>query len=176
VDGTGRIFKQGADRGGVSTDAVMFSAANTQVVVIKESEGGFMNERNTELFFGDEDNNVVITLTDEDGRDTDVMLVASFEIEEMASEYLIAVETDENGEMTEEMELLKYLEDEDGEPEIATIDDEEEYALVAEVCKDLLRSGAIEGFSVDEEDEDDGDGGYLSDLGDIFPGLSIDQD
>jgi uncharacterized protein YrzB (UPF0473 family) len=134
-----------------------------------------MNERNTELFFGDEENNVIITLTDEDGKDTDVMLIASFEIEEMGTEYIIAVEMDETGEgLTEDMQLLKYEEDLDGEPEIGSIDDEEEYALAAQACKEILKSGAIEGFSVEEEEEED-ENDYLRDLGTIFPGISIDK-
>jgi uncharacterized protein YrzB (UPF0473 family) len=133
-----------------------------------------MNQKNTELFFGDEESNVVITLTDEEGKDKNVVLIASFEIEETGGEYIIAVEMDEAGEeLTQEMELLKYQEDSDGEPEIFSIDDEDEYATVAEVCKGLLKSGAIEGFSVEEEEEEDD---YLSDLGTIFPGVSIDRE
>lgn len=133
-----------------------------------------MNQKNTELFFGDEES-VVITLQDEDGAGTDVVLLASFEIEELGTEYIISVELDENGEdITEELQLLKYEEDEDGEPEISSIDDEEEYELAVQACKQILKSGAIEGFDVEDEEEDDDD--YLSDIGTIFPGLSVDKD
>jgi hypothetical protein len=68
--------------------------------------------------------------------------------------------------------LLRYEEDEDGEPEISSIEDEDEYTIVAQACKEILKSGAIEGFSVEEDDEDD----YLSDLGTMFPGISIDRE
>jgi uncharacterized protein YrzB (UPF0473 family) len=134
-----------------------------------------MNDKNTDLLFGDEENNVIITLTDEDGDETDVMLIASFEIEEMGSEYIIAVEMDETGEgLTEEMQILKYREDEDGDPDISSIDDEEEYFVAAQACKEILKSGAIEGFSVEEEEGDEED--YLGDLGTMFPGISIDRE
>lgn len=134
-----------------------------------------MNQKNTELFFGDEES-VVITLQDEDGEGTDVVLLASFEIEELGTEYIISVELDENGEdITEELQLLKYEEDEDGEPEISSIDDEEEYEIAVQACKQILKSGAIEGFDVEDEEEDEDDD-YLSDIGTIFPGLSVDKD
>ena len=135
-----------------------------------------MNQKNTELFFGDEES-VVITLQDEDGEGTDVVLLASFEIEELGTEYIISVELDENGEdITEEIQLLKYEEDEEGEPEISSIDDEEEYELASEACKQILRSGAIEGFDVEDEDDEEGEEDYLSDIGTIFPGLSVEKD
>ena len=62
---------------------------------------------------------------------------------------------------------------------MSSIEDEEEYQLSAEACRKIIRSGAIEGFDVEEDDEDEDseeyDEDYLSDIGNIFPGLSIDK-
>ena len=50
-----------------------------------------MNQENTELFFGDEQD-VVITLEVEDGTETKVTPLASFEIDELGTEYIIAAD------------------------------------------------------------------------------------
>lgn len=137
-----------------------------------------MNQENTELFFG-EDQDVVITLEVEDGTVTKVTPLASFEIEELGTEYIIAAElTPDEDEMTGEVQLLKYEEDADGEASMASIEDEEEYEAAAEACRQIIRSGAIEGFDVEEDDEDSEEYNedYLSDIGNIFPGLSIEKD
>ena len=56
-----------------------------------------MNQENTELFFGDEQD-VVITLEVEDGTETKVTPLASFEIDELGTEYIIAAELTPVGE------------------------------------------------------------------------------
>ena len=38
---------------------------------------------------------------------------------------------------------------------MSSIEDEEEYELAAEACRQIIRSGAIEGFDVEEDDEDE---------------------
>lgn len=134
-----------------------------------------MNDRNTEMLFGD-DNEVVITITDEDGQSIDVQLLAAFEVEELGQEYIAAVdmEDEEEGEVI----LLHYNEDVEGNPEISGIEDEDEYEAVAEIFQDLLESGELGDLGLEiEEDEDDGDDeDYLDDIGRLFPGVSIDKD
>ena len=67
-----------------------------------------MNQENTELFFGDEQD-VVITLEVEDGTETKVTPLASFEIDELGTEYIIAAElTPDEESMTGEVQILKY--------------------------------------------------------------------
>ena len=136
-----------------------------------------MNQKNTELFFGDEQD-VVITLEVEDGTETKVTPLAGFEIDELGTEYIIAAELAPDEEsMTGEVQILKYEEDADGEASMYSIEDEEEYELAAEACRQIIKSGAIEGFDVEDEDEDSEEYNedYLSDIGNIFPGLSIDN-
>ncbi len=136
-----------------------------------------MNDKNTNLFFGD-DEEVVLTLTDENGNDIDTQMIAVFEIEELSSEYVAVLEVNENHEVESgEVIILRYSEDADGDPEIDSIDDEEEYEIVTQAFRELVESGAIEGFSYDDDDEEDEDADdYLSDIGTIFPGVSIDKD
>ena len=136
-----------------------------------------MNQKNTELFFGDEQD-IVITLEVEDGTETKVTPLAGFEIDELGTEYIIAAELAPDEEsMTGEVQILKYEEDADGEASMFSIEDEEEYELAAEACRQIIKSGAIEGFDVEDEDEDSEEYNedYLSDIGNIFPGLSIDN-
>lgn len=136
-----------------------------------------MNQKNTELFFGDEQD-IVITLEVEDGTEIKVTPLAGFEIDELGTEYIIAAELAPDEEsMTGEVQILKYEEDADGEASMYSIEDEEEYELAAEACRQIIKSGAIEGFDVEDEDEDSEEYNedYLSDIGNIFPGLSIDN-
>lgn len=138
-----------------------------------------MNDRNTDLFFGDEED-VVLTLTDEDGNDVDAVIIAAFEIEELSTEYVAALEVNEQHEVENgEVVILRYSEDEDGDPVIDSIDDEEEYEIVTSAFRQLVESGEIEGFDYDfddEDDEDDSEDDYLSDISSMFPGISIDKD
>ena len=67
-----------------------------------------MNQENTELFFGDEQD-VILTLEVEDGTEIKVTPLASFEIEELGTEYVIAAELEDDEEtMTGEVQILKY--------------------------------------------------------------------
>ncbi len=136
-----------------------------------------MNDRNAELFFGDEEE-VLLTLTDEDGNDVDTQMIAVFEIEELSSEYVAVLEVNENHEVENgEVIILRYSEDEDGDPVIDSIDDEEEYEIVTEAFRQLVESGAVEGFDYDDDDdEEEVDDDYLNDIGKMFPGVSIDKE
>ena len=137
-----------------------------------------MNQKNTDLFYGDEED-VVITLEVEDGTEIKVTPLAGFEIEELGTEYMIAAELQDNEEeLTGEVQILKYEEDEDGEASLSSIEDEQEMELAAEACRQILHSGAIEGFDVEDEDEDaiEYEEDYLSDISRMFPGVSIDTD
>ena len=81
-----------------------------------------MNQENTELFFGDEQD-VILTLEVEDGTEIKVTPLASFEIEELGTEYIIAVELEDDEQtMTGEVQILKYEEDENGEAAMSSID------------------------------------------------------
>lgn len=137
-----------------------------------------MNDKNTELFFGD-DENVVVTLTDEDGQDMEAQIMAAFEIEELGTEYLMAVVLTDEGdgeELSGEIHALKYQEDSRGEPEILPIEDEEEMEIVSQAMQELLENEGFDDLEFfREEDEEQTDENYLDDIGTIFPGVSIDR-
>ena len=139
-----------------------------------------MNQENTELFFGDEQD-VILTLEVEDGTWIKVTPLASFEIEELGTEYIIAVELEDDEQtMTGEVQILKYEEDENGEAAMSSIEDEEELELATDACRQIIKSGAIEGFEVevdeDDEDSEEYNEDYLSDIKNMIPGISIEQD
>lgn len=129
-----------------------------------------MNDRNRELLFGDDDVKAVITLTDEDGNDMDTEVIAAMEVEELGKEY-IAVLPQETPEGEEEVEamILQYSEDASGDPVFAPIEDEEEFEIVSEAFNQVFAQG------IDEDDEE-AEGGFLDDIGDIIPGVSIGKD
>lgn len=139
-----------------------------------------MNNRNTEFFFGDDDH-VVLTLTDEDGHDMEAQVMAAFEIEELGTEYLMAVALSEDGdgdggELSGEVHALRYQEDINGEPEIFPIEDEEEMELVSQAIQEILENGDFGELEFVEEEEEVTDDNYLDDIGTIFPGISIDKE
>lgn len=138
-----------------------------------------MNDRNTEFFFGD-DENVILTLPNEDGQDVEAQVIASFEIEELGTEYLMAVvlsESEDGDELSGEVHALRYQEDENGEPEILPIEDEEELELVSQAMEQILESGDFDQVEfVGDEDQEITEDNYLDDIGSIFPGISIEKE
>ena len=143
---------------------------------IKKEMEKRMNDKNQKLLFSDSDEEtVVITLTDEDGQDIDAEIMAALEIEEFGKEY-VAVMPQQATEDLEEGEalILEYSEDADGNPQFAPVEDEDEFEVVAQAFNQLFEDP--DEFLEDDEDEEDGSDGFLSDIGDILPGISIKKD
>lgn len=78
----------------------------------------------------------LITLTDEDGVETDFEVIASLEIDGQIYYALMPVDDNENGECV----ILKLEKDENGEDILSTIDDDDEYERVADVFEDQVFS------------------------------------
>jgi uncharacterized protein YrzB (UPF0473 family) len=78
----------------------------------------------------------IITLTDEEGVETDFEVVASLEIDGVIYYALMPVEDNENGECV----ILKLEKDENGEDILSTIDDDDEYDRVADAFEDAVFS------------------------------------
>lgn len=132
-----------------------------------------MNEKNKKLIFESDDDEMVavVTLTDTEGNEFDAEIIAALEIEEMGREF-IAVVPEEGAPDFEENEamVLEYFEDEDGEPQFAAIEDEELFKTVTEAFDKFFNEA-------DYELEDDNSSlGYLGDIGNIIPGVSIKED
>lgn len=131
-----------------------------------------MNDKNKQLFFDeDSDFTATITVTDEDNNEIEAEIIAAVEIEELGREFVALMPTDTPDDMEEnEALILEYSEDEEGEPVFAPLEDEELFEVV---------SGAFDQFFSDlaeDEDEEEEEGDYLNNLGNILPGVSIKKD
>ncbi len=86
----------------------------------------------------------IITLTDEDGNETEFEVIATLEIDGNTYYALMPVEDNENGDCV----ILKLEEDENGDDILSTIDDDDEYERVADVFDDEVFS------EIDYDDEE----------------------
>ena len=131
-----------------------------------------MNDKNRSLLF-DEDNDetITITLTDEEGNELEAEIIAAIEIEELNKEFVAAVPTTASDDFEEnEALLLEYSEDAAGDPVFSPIEDEEMFEIAGEAFNDFFSEMSEEDYD-DEDIEYDDD--YLSDIGNIIPGISI---
>lgn len=80
-----------------------------------------------------------ITLVDEDGKDIDFEVITKLDIED--NEYVIVIPENED---TDEAMALKIDIDDEGDDVLATIDDEEEFALVLEAYETLFNEEGYE--------------------------------
>ena len=135
-----------------------------------------MNDKNQKLLFSDSDEEtVVITLTDEDGQDIDAEIMAALEIEEFGKEYVAVMPQQATEDLAEgEALILEYSEDAEGNPQFAPVEYEYEFEVVAQAFNQLFEDP--DEFLEDDEDEEDDSDGFLSDIGDILPGISIKKD
>ena len=100
-------------------------------------------------------------------------LIACIEVEEFGKEFVAVVPNfDENAEEAEAL-ILEYSEDAEGEPVFWAVEDDDIFETVTEAFNDFF---AQEDEEDDNEYEDDGNSGYLDDIGDIIPGVSIRKD
>ena len=86
----------------------------------------------------------IITLTDEDGKESQYQVIMVKEIG--ADTYYVLQPLEDNED--EDYVLLKYVIDEEGEPYLITIDDDDEFDKVADLVEDEL-------FIDDDEDSND---------------------
>ena len=85
-----------------------------------------------------------ISITDEDGKEYELEVLAELEYE--GSKYLALVPADDDGEEDLEVSILKAV-DENGEEILVTIDDDDEFDRVADYFEDEL-------FNTVDYDED----------------------
>lgn len=135
-----------------------------------------MNQRNHDLFFNENnDQEVIISLEDEDGEEIQAEVIVAIQVEELGAEYVgvAPVDADED-EDSINIIALRYSEDQEGNPMFAPIEDEEE----GELAVNLINNALAEMLAEDEdEDEDDIDeGNYLDGISNLIPGVSIDYD
>lgn len=95
-----------------------------------------------------EEDDMIVTLELDDGTEIECAILTIFEVKD--TDYIALIPLDENGEGNEEGEVLiyRYAEDEEGNPALSNIEDDEEYEIVAERFDELLDE---EEFGDDEE-------------------------
>ncbi len=83
-----------------------------------------------------------VTLSMEDDSEVECRILTIFECGEQ--DYIALLPLDEEGEDNEEDEVLlfRYFEDEDGEPSLENIEDEEEFEEVSDFFMELLEEDA----------------------------------
>lgn len=100
-----------------------------------------MNRKNKEFFFGDEDEVAVITLTDADGTPLEIEILANLEIEEYNKEYVAAFPVNPSEKYPENnLIVLIYSEDEEGEPLFTGITDQQELREVSNLFLEYFSS------------------------------------
>ena len=96
-----------------------------------------------------EEDDMIVTLELDDGTEIECAILTIFEVKD--TDYIALIPLDENGEGNEEGEVLiyRYAEDEEGNPALSNIEDDDEYEIVAERFDELLDE---EEFGDDEEE------------------------
>ena len=79
-----------------------------------------------------------------EGKSIETKPITIFELDDQ--DYIMLGTVDEDGDFPEDAELylFRYEEDEDGEPSISDIDDEDEYKRVSERAEEILNDMPIE--------------------------------
>lgn len=95
-----------------------------------------MNDQNSNPIPEDED--ILVTLEMDDGSTAECEILTIFEVNEQ--DYIVLLPLDEEEEPNEEgkVYIYRYMEDEEGNPSLDNITDEEEYEAVEERFDELL--------------------------------------
>ena len=92
-----------------------------------------------------------ITLSLDDGTELNCIVLGIFSVED--KEY-IALQPEEGEEEDDNVFLYRYVE-EDGEPQLLNIDDDDEFEAVADAFEEILDSEEYDELFDEEEEEDD---------------------
>ena len=96
----------------------------------------------------DDESDMQVTLSLDDGSEVECAILTIFELEEQ--NYIALLPLDEDGNENEEGEVFiyRYFEDEEGNPSLENIEDDEEYEAVADRFDELLDEAAYEDFDL----------------------------
>lgn len=86
----------------------------------------------------DDGSDIRVTLSMDDDSEVECRILTIFDLEDQ--NYIVLLPLDENGEDNEEDEVFiyRYFEDEEGNPSLENIDNDEEYEAVADRFDELL--------------------------------------
>lgn len=93
-----------------------------------------------------EDTDVLVTLDLDDGSQVECEILTIFTVNER--DYIALLPLDEDGEADEETEVFiyRYSEDEDGNPNLDNIQDDDEYEAVSDRFDELLDEAEFDGM------------------------------
>ncbi len=96
------------------------------------------NNQPTEAQIPEEDSDIMVTLSLDDGSTAECEILTIFDVADR--NYIALLPLDENAEPNEEGEvfLYRYSEDEEGNPSLENIEDDDEYEAVADRFDELL--------------------------------------
>lgn len=103
-----------------------------------------MNENQTNTPMEDDDEDMRVTLSLDDGSDVECAILTIFDVNEQ--DYIALLPLDENGEGNEDGEvyIYRYFEDNDGNPSLENIQEDDEYEAVADRFDELLDEEAFD--------------------------------
>ena len=106
-------------------------------------ENNNLNEQN-------EEDDIIVTLELDDGTEIECAILTIFEVKD--TDYIALIPLDENGEGNEEGEVLiyRYAEDEEGNPALSNIEDDEEYEIAADAFDEWMDSQEFDESDIEE--------------------------
>lgn len=97
----------------------------------------------------EDDSDILVTLSLDDDSEVECRILTIFELED--KDYIVLLPLDENGNDNDEDEVFiyRYLEDDDGNPSLANIEDDDEYEAVTDRFDELLDEAEWESLMED---------------------------
>ena len=95
------------------------------------------------------DEDLIVTLELDDGTQEDCQIICIFET--LDREYIALMPIQDEDETDGSVYLYRYLEDEEGNPSLDDIEDEDEYDAVADAFDEILDTEDFEALYGDEE-------------------------
>ena len=92
----------------------------------------------------DDESDMQVTLSLDDGSEVECAILTIFELEEQNYIALLPLDEDSNENEEGEVFIYRYFEDEEGNPSLENIEDDEEYEAVADRFDELLDEAAYE--------------------------------
>lgn len=92
----------------------------------------------------DDETDMLVTLSLDDGSEVECGILTIFDIEDQ--DYIVLIPLDEDGNENKEGEVFiyRYFEDEEGNPSLENIENDEEYEIVADRFDELLDEAEFE--------------------------------
>ena len=111
-----------------------------------------MSNKNNNEDYMNEFEEGTVTLSLDDGKEVQCGIVAVFPVGEQ--DYIALLPLNDEDAADGEVYLYQYFEDENGEPSLGNIEDDEEYERVADAFDELMDEDEYAELLADDEDEE----------------------